>query len=162
RGNWRNVFFSSLPWCRRRCRVGCQRELVKTAVRKLRSLLHQRSGELTEDLVLHPGKFGLGKVPRRLKPDNTTNVICGFCSTGCGLNAHLKDGQAINLTPTTDYPVNRGMACPKGWEALTPLHAKDRATVPWLRNAQGTLEAVDWDTALQIFTVRFKAIQDQH
>jgi assimilatory nitrate reductase catalytic subunit len=53
------------------------------------------------------------------------------------------------------------MACPKGWEALTPLRSPDRATTPYLRNAAGHLEAVDWDTALQVFTLRFKAIQDK-
>ncbi|HMJ91990.1 MAG TPA: molybdopterin oxidoreductase family protein, partial [Candidatus Acidoferrum sp.] len=60
------------------------------------------------------------------------------------------------------YPVNLGMACPKGWEALTPLAAPDRATTPLLRNEAGEIEATDWDTALQVFTVRMKAIQDQH
>ena len=89
-------------------------------------------------------------------------MICGFCSTGCGLNIHLKDGRAVNLTPTTDYPVNLGMACPKGWEALTPLTAPDRATTPLLRNANGELQPVDWDTAMQVFTLRFKAIMDKH
>ncbi len=129
--------------------------------RSLPELLRSRDGELTQELVLRPGEFGLGKVPARLQPDATTTVVCGFCSTGCGLNVHLKNGQAINLTPTTSYPVNLGMACPKGWEAITPLHAPDRATTPLLRNAKGELEPVDWDTAMQVFTVRFKAIQDQ-
>jgi assimilatory nitrate reductase catalytic subunit len=129
--------------------------------RSLPALLRNHDGALTQELVLHPGDFGLGKVPARLKPNATTTVVCGFCSTGCGLNVHLKDGQAINLTPTTDHPVNLGMACPKGWEALTPLYAPDRATTPLLRNANGKLEPVDWDTAMQVFTVRFKAIQDK-
>ena len=135
--------------------------LSRAKKRSLSALLRNHDGALTQEIVLRPGEFGLGKVPARLKPDATTTVVCGFCSTGCGLNVHLKDGQAINLTPTTDYPVNLGMACPKGWEAITPLHAPDRATTPLLRNAQGELEPVDWDTAMQVFTVRFKAIQDQ-
>ncbi|MDQ6633046.1 MAG: molybdopterin-dependent oxidoreductase, partial [Verrucomicrobiota bacterium] len=87
---------------------------------------------------------------------------CGFCSTGCGLNIHLKNAQAINLSPTADYPVNLGMACPKGWESLAPLQAADRATTPYLRDANGKFEAVDWDMAMQVFTLRFKAIQDKH
>src|SRR5258707_5923129 len=53
------------------------------------------------------------------------------------------------------------MACPKGWEALTPLSARDRATTPLLRGSQGNLEPIDWDTALQIFTLRFRAIMEQ-
>jgi len=53
------------------------------------------------------------------------------------------------------------MACPKGWEALAPLSAPDRATTPLLRNAGGEMTAVDWDTAMQVFTLRFRAIQDK-
>src|SRR5205085_5350817 len=97
---------------------------------QLGSIVRQWEGPQTEDLVLHPGDFGLGKVPARLKPDDTTSMVCGFCSTGCGLNVHLKDGQAINLRADTHYPVNMGMACPKGWEAFTPLSAPGRATTP--------------------------------
>lgn len=127
------------------------------------TLLRQWTGPLTADLVRAPGEFGLGQVPARLKPDATTTMVCGFCSTGCGLNVHLKDGQAVNLSATSDYPVNLGMACPKGWEALTPLAAPDRATTPLLRNpATGKLEPTDWDHAMQVFTLKFKAIMDQH
>src|SRR6476620_4148632 len=121
---------------------------------KLPELLRQFEGPLTEDLVLHPAKFGLGKVPKRLKPNDTTTMVCGFCSTGCGLNVHLRDGQAINVSPASGYPVNLGMACPKGWEALTPLSSPDRAVTPLLRNERGELKPVDWETALQKFTLK--------
>ena len=43
-----------------------------------------------------------------------------------GVRFHVNDGVAVSLSPTKDYPVNLGMACPKGWEALTPLRAPDR------------------------------------
>ena len=122
----------------------------------------QRVGALTQELVQEPARFGLGKVPTRLKPDATTDTVCGFCSTGCGLTFHLRDGHASNLTPATEYPVNLGMACPKGWEALTPLRAPDRATTPLLRGQDGRLAPVDWDHAMQVFCLRFKAIQDKN
>jgi anaerobic selenocysteine-containing dehydrogenase len=130
-------------------------------VKKAGSFVRRWDGKLTRDLVLHPGKFGFGKVPARLEPDNATDMVCGFCATGCSLAIHLKEGQAINLSPATNYPVNLGTACPKGWESLTPLRSPDRAATPYLRNADGHLEPVAWDTALQIFTLRFKAIQDK-
>ena len=136
--------------------------LEKPIVKKISSLIRQWDGKLTRDLLLSPGKFGLGKVPDRLKPDATTNMVCGFCSTGCSLKVHLKEGQAINVSPTTEYPVNLGMACPKGWEALTPLKSKDRATTPYLRNSKGQLEAVSWDKALKTFTTKFKEIQEKY
>jgi anaerobic selenocysteine-containing dehydrogenase len=134
---------------------------VKPLLDRAANFLRRWDGRLTQELVLHPDEFGLGRVPARLQPDDVTAMICGFCSTGCALNVHLKDGQAVNVTPAHNYPVNLGMACPKGWEALTPLCSHDRATKPLLRN-QGNLEPIDWDTALQVFALRFKAIMEQH
>jgi anaerobic selenocysteine-containing dehydrogenase len=127
------------------------------------TLWRRWTGPLSADLVRAPAQFGLGQVPARLNPDGIAKVVCGFCSTGCGLNVHLQKGQAVNLSPDPDYPVNLGMACPKGWEALTPLAAPDRAITPLLRNTvTGRLEPTDWDHALQVFTLKFKALLDQH
>ncbi len=137
------------------------RTLARWALRAKR-LLHTRDGELTRELARTDGGFGLGQVPTRLQPDATTTMVCGFCSTGCGLDVHLKNAEAVNLTPSKNYPVNLGMACPKGWEALTPLRAPDRATTPLLRNARGELTMVDWPRALETFTSRFKAIQAKY
>ncbi len=118
---------------------------------------------MTSELVQRPGEFGLGNLPSRLAPAGTAKSICGFCSTGCSLNIHLNaDGQAINLTPDPDYPVNLGMACPKGWEALTPLAAPDRVTSPLFRDARGELRPVSWPRALAEFTGRLKSIQALH
>lgn len=115
------------------------------------------TGPLTADLVREPAKFGLGQVPASLMPDATTKAICGFCSTGCGLKIHLKDGEAINLTPDPDYPVNLGTACPKGWEALSVLDAPDRARMPMLHGKE-----VDWDTALRYFCEQMKGVISRH
>src|ERR1041385_8989871 len=125
--------------------------------------LRQWTGPLPQDLILHPGDFGLGKVPGRLKPDATTTLVCGFCWTGCGLNAHLRGGRAINLSASADYPVNLGMACPKGWEALTPLSSPDRALSPLVRDArEKSLAPRDWERAMVLFCDRFKELQRRY
>jgi assimilatory nitrate reductase catalytic subunit len=121
---------------------------------------------MTSELVRRPADFGLGlpQVPARLAPSATTTSICGFCSTGCSLKIHLgPDGQALNLSPDPDYPVNLGMACPKGWESLAVLDAPDRATTPLLRDpATGRLEPVSWPVALEAFVQNFRRIQAAH
>jgi assimilatory nitrate reductase catalytic subunit len=119
--------------------------------------LHTHKGPLTEELLRTPGQFGLGQVPASQKPDATTTSVCGYCSTGCRLRIHLRDNQAVNLTPSVNYPVNLGMACPKGWEALAVLDSPDRATTPLLDG-----KSVDWDTALDTFCDRFQTIQKRH
>ena len=133
---------------------------MKQLTEKVTRLIRRKDGPLTQDLVLHPGKFGLGQIPARLEPDDITTLVCGYCSTGCGLKAHLRKGEAINLSADPDYPVNLGMACPKGWEALTPLRANDRATTPLLRDrTSGRLESIDWERALILFCERLKELK---
>lgn len=131
---------------------------------KVEQLLRARTGPMTSELVLRPGDFGLGRVPARLAPAGTAKSICGFCSTGCSLKIHLNHkGEAINLTADPDHPVNLGMACPKGWEALTPLGASDRVTSPLLSNrANGRLESVSWERALAAFVENFQGVQRRH
>lgn len=129
----------------------------------LLNLIHQKDGPLTRELLRQPGGFGLGQVPARHQPDRTSQMVCGYCSTGCSLNIHLKDHQAVGLTPSSDSPVNIGMACPKGWEALTVLDSDDRAITPLLRNEQtGQLDPIDWLQAADVFVDRIKSIQKEH
>ncbi len=129
----------------------------------LTRFLKQSSGPLTRDLVQEPGNFGLGKIPSRLKPSGTAISICGYCATGCQLKIHLdENGEAINLSPQAGYPVNLGMACPKGWQALDPLDSPDRATTPLLRDESGMMKETDWATALDVFTTRLKGIREKH
>lgn len=128
----------------------------------MKDLLFRRNGRFTRELLLRPGDFGLGLVPERLEPDSTTPMVCGYCSTGCSLTVHLKDGEAVNLTPTTEYPVNLGMACPKGWEALTPMEASDRAIAPLVRDDRGRMQQVSWERALETFVDRVRGVQRDH
>ncbi len=131
-------------------------------VAKEQMRIRAHDGVLTERLVQDPAAHGLGRLPKSVKPDATVNSICGYCGTGCSLKVHLKDGEAVNLSAQTSYPVNLGMACPKGWEALAPLKADDRATTPLLRNAHGELEPVSWDQAMDAFVRNFKLTLNEH
>ncbi len=128
----------------------------------IKNLFHAETGPLTRELLRTPNAFGLGQLPVLGNPDATAKTVCGYCSTGCGLTVHLKEGEAVNLSPSTESPVNLGMACPKGWEALSVLDAPDRAVTPLFKNDRGHFEAVSWTRAMQEFTGRFKSIQEKH
>jgi anaerobic selenocysteine-containing dehydrogenase len=131
--------------------------------RKLIPKLREFTGRYTAELDRTSGGFGLGQVPSRLAPDAVSHAICGFCSVGCNLKIHRKDGRAVNLSADAAYPVNLGMACPKGWAALHPLAAPDRATTPLLRVKRGgDLKPVDWNQATGEFVSRMKAVAEKH
>ena len=121
------------------------------------------TGAFTSELVREPGKFGLGQVPSSIAPDNVKRAVCGFCSTGCNLTVHQRGGLAVNVSADPNYPVNLGMACPKGWEAVTPLAAPDRALYPLLRKPRGAVpERVSWQTAGSTFCERMKDVQSRY
>ncbi|MDA0813173.1 MAG: molybdopterin-dependent oxidoreductase, partial [Verrucomicrobia bacterium] len=122
-----------------------------------RLTLREWDGPLTDELLRAPGPFGLGQLPAKQQPTSVTSSVCGYCSTGCNLKIHLRDGRPVNLTADDDYPVNQGMACPKGWEALTPLAGPQRATTPLLDGAP-----VTWEAAANTFCNRMKAIIAEH
>lgn len=130
--------------------------------RQLPTLLQNREGTMTRELLLHPAEHGLGMTHDSLLPETTTTSVCGYCSTGCGLRIHLRDNVAIGLTPETSYPVNLGMACPKGWEALRVLDSPDRATHPLVRGSDGKMQRVSWDTALKKFVEGMSVVQQVH
>ncbi len=134
----------------------------KLSGRKILPAWIDKGSTLTADLVQQPSLFGIGNVPSRLAADATVDVTCGYCATGCSLTVHLQAGEAVNLSPSIHYPVNGGMACPKGWEALSALEATDRGTAPLSRDSNGILKPVSWSAALAEFSSRFKSIQQKH
>ena len=118
--------------------------------------------QLTNLLRRSPAGFGLGQVPARLKPDAVTSMVCGFCSTGCSLDVHLRDGGPSTSSRRTSYPVNLGVACPKGWESLAPLTAPDRATRRCCATDTAGSSRSTGRRRSATFTERFKAIQAEH
>ncbi|MCX8073046.1 MAG: nitrate reductase [Candidatus Binatia bacterium] len=115
-------------------------------------------GGLAAELERVDAGAKIGQVPARLCPDAVAPIVCGYCSTGCGLLAHLQEGRAVNLSPDPDYPVNLDKACPKGWQALTVLEAPDRATVPLLRDRHGARRRVSWGEAIDVFVENMRRV----
>lgn len=127
----------------------------------LENLLRSFDGPQTRDLVRSPGRFGLGQIPSGVVPGSTTTTVCGYCSTGCGLNVHMAEHGAVSLTPDPTYPVNLGMACPKGWEAVAVLDAADRGTTPlWRDRATGERKAISWAEALEMMADKFRHLRE--
>lgn len=134
-----------------------------TIPERLLKLLHNSTGPLTRELLLNPSEFGLPSQVDAHSAEAIVKSVCGYCSTGCNLNIHMQNGEAVSLTPSTNYPVNLGMACPKGWQALDVLDAPDRATTPLLRMSKDDpLRPVSWELAVSSFCDRFKSIQAKY
>ena len=96
-----------------------------------------------------PGGFGLGQVPAPAQARRGRRRWSAASARPAARSTCTCATARRSTSPRrTGYPVNLGMACPKGWEALAPLAAPDRATTPLLRDSHGRLVPVDWPTAL--------------
>ncbi len=89
-------------------------------------------------------------------------TTCSYCSVGCNFVANLKDGKVTSFLPDKEYPVNLGKSCPKGFHLLTPFGSEDRLVQPQLRDPEGTLTPVSWETAIATFVDRFKEVRRSH
>jgi len=75
----------------------------------------------------------------------------------------MDGGKLVSFLPTSNYPVNLGRSCPKGFHLLKPFESRDRAVTPLLRDASSNqMNPVSWKVALDVFVKRFKAIKDKH
>ena len=50
----------------------------------------------------------------RIKDAKETKTICPYCSVGCGIIVHTKDGKVINTEGDPEHPINEGTLCSKG------------------------------------------------
>ena len=97
----------------------------------------------------------------RIKGAKETYSVCCFCSVGCGLVVHTRDGEVINVEGDPDHPISEGSLCPKGLSIEAVINNDDRALKPRYR-APGAAEwsDVEWDWALDQIARRVKDTRD--
>ncbi|GAA4859462.1 molybdopterin oxidoreductase family protein [Kitasatospora terrestris] len=85
---------------------------------------------------------------------------CPYCALQCG--TVLAGGPGAVAVRPSDFPVNRGGLCRKGWTAPALLDVRDRLREPLVRDADGRLRPVDWATALDTVAERLRRIRAEH
>jgi assimilatory nitrate reductase catalytic subunit len=77
----------------------------------------------------------------------TADTHCPYCALQCAMTLHR--GAAGDVTVAgRAFPTNRGGLCKKGWTSPELIAAPGRLTSPLMRQDDGTLAPVSWDTAL--------------
>jgi assimilatory nitrate reductase catalytic subunit len=78
----------------------------------------------------------------RQVPDRLVQTHCCFCGVQCGIQLKVKDNRVIGFEPWEEFPVNRGMLCPKGVKRYLQGSHPDRLLTPLVRQAGGFPDAV--------------------
>jgi formate dehydrogenase major subunit len=88
-------------------------------------------------------------------------TACNFCSCGCGMVAHVKEGKLVNLEGDPDHVINEGALCSKG-AAMRATHDSDQRVKNPLYRAPGSdkWQEIGWDEAFDKIAKKVKATRD--
>jgi formate dehydrogenase major subunit len=97
----------------------------------------------------------------KLKDAKEVPTVCNFCSCGCGILCHVKDGKLVNVEGDPGHVINRGALCSKGAAMMAPHTSPDRLTTP-LHRAPGSdrWQEISWEEALDKVAQRLKATRE--
>jgi len=98
----------------------------------------------------------------RIKDAKQTYTVCPFCSVGCGIIVHTKDGKVVNTEGDPDHPINEGTLCSKGSSLYQIINNDKRLVKPRYRAAGASeWKEVEWDWALDEIAKRVKDTRDK-
>lgn len=100
-------------------------------------------------------------VPALARDVTWNKTPCRFCGVGCGLLVGIEDGRAVAVRGDPDSPVNRGLACVKGYHSVQALYGSDRITRAQIRRG-GRLVDVPIEEALDLVAERMRETIAEH
>ncbi|HKY91418.1 MAG TPA: molybdopterin-dependent oxidoreductase [Nevskiaceae bacterium] len=92
-------------------------------------------------------------------------TACILCSVNCGIEVQTGGENHRHITKIRGddaHPASQGYVCEKSQRMDFYQNGADRLTSPMRRRADGTYEAIDWDTAIREIAEKFSAIKAQH
>lgn len=94
--------------------------------------------------------------------DQWQPTACMICSMNCGIEVLIDSGRITRVRPDQHHHVTRGYVCEKAQRMDAYQQGRDRLSSPMRRRADGTYEAVDWDTAIREVAARLAQVRDTH
>jgi len=86
-----------------------------------------------------------------------TPGICAFCSSGCQIEYHSRDGRIERVT-SSDVGFNRGNLCINGRFGYSAFNSSGRLTTPLLKHSDDTQQKAGWGQALSAVALKLKEI----
>jgi assimilatory nitrate reductase catalytic subunit len=123
--------------------------------------LPQSEGELIARYGPHLNQAPPGGWQNSGEPTERVKTHCCFCGVQCGIELKVRDNRVVGFEPWEEFPVNRGMLCPKGVKRYLQGSHPDRLLAPLIRSEGGFREA-GWDEALGRVVESIQDIQARH
>jgi formate dehydrogenase major subunit len=98
----------------------------------------------------------------RIKGAKETTTICCFCSVGCGILVHTREGKVINTEGDPEHPISEGSLCSKGGSIYQVVNNESRLQKPLYRAPGSAVwKDVEWDWALDQIARKIKDTRDR-
>lgn len=89
-------------------------------------------------------------------------TACIICSINCGLEVKTEGRRLAKIRGDKNHPASRGYLCEKARALDAYQSGADRLSAPQRRRADGSYEAIDWDTAIAEVAAGLAAVRDEH
>lgn len=87
---------------------------------------------------------------------------CNLCALACNIDFYVDNGKIQKVSPTVDYPVNKGFCCIKGLN-LDKQQTKIKARKsPLLREENGEMKEISWNKGFEVFAKKMTEIQAKY
>ena len=87
---------------------------------------------------------------------------CNLCALACNIDFYVENGKIAKVSPTVDYPVNKGFCCIKGLN-LDKQQTKVKARKsPLLRDENGEMKEMSWEEGFKTFAKKMTSIQEKY
>ena len=94
--------------------------------------------------------------------DTWKPTACLICSLNCGIEVQTEGERITRVRADKNHPVSQGYLCEKAQRMDAYQQGRDRLSSPMRRRADGTYEAIDWDTAITEVAAKLAAVRDAH
>jgi len=107
------------------------------------------TGAITENFPFKPGP---------IKTD-TFETICNYCSVGCSLTIHYKNGFVMRVEGANGMVNPDGNICKYGKFGYHYLNNRQRIMKPLLRNDEGKFEEISFKQAYDVIIQRIRSVE---
>jgi len=113
------------------------------------------------DVGVSLAEVGAAAGAQKLSGAKEFTTACNFCSVGCGMVCHVRDGELLNLEGDPDHVINEGSLCSKGAAMKATHESPQRVRTPRYR-APGSdrWQEISWDEALGKIAGKVKSVRD--
>ena len=120
----------------------------------------KRAGFAVGALLVTPTE-ATPEVKQQLEGATEFTTACNFCSCGCGMVGHVKDGKLINLEGDPEHVINEGALCSKG-AAMIATHTSDQRVTSPMYRAPGSdqWQKISWQEAMTKVSGKIKQVRD--